>query len=334
MSPAAALVLCGPLGITECSIGLHVVMMMLNAMACLMIVSAAIDWNLLDETVAKGETFAVWPAERVPERRGSVKWRCKDTDGSVRLTDVNQPELTLFKAAGGGPLPAVIVCPGGAYAHLSYLHEGVEVAEWLAKHGIAAFVLKYRCPDQREAACCDIQRAISLVRSRADEHCIDTNRLGVMGFSAGAHLAAWASVNHGRRMYIPIDVVDAISCRPDFSVIVYPGLMLDERQDMSAFRIDKVLVADKTTPPSFILQTEDDFARVENSLAYYMTLKAAGVRVELHLFPDGGHGYGIRHSNTSVSGWEMLLEVWLRRNVLIKRIDPTMGSQEGAPAVI
>ena len=309
-------------------------MVMINAMACLMVASAAIDRNLLDETVAKGETFSIWPAGKVPNRRGSVKWRCKDTDGSVRLTDVNQPELTLFRAAGVGPRPAVIVCPGGAYAHLSYLHEGVEVAEWLTKRGITAFVLKYRCPDQREEACCDVQRAISLVRSRADEYCADTNRLGVMGFSAGAHLAAWASVNHGRRMYIPTDVADAITCRPDFSVIIYPGLMLDERQDVSAFRIDKALVADKTTPPSFILQTEDDFARVENSLAYYMTLKAAGVRVELHLFPDGGHGYGIRHSNTSVSGWEMLLEAWLRRNVLVKRAVPTGVSQEGASAVI
>ena len=278
-------------------------------------ISALIDAALLDKTVKKGETFPVWPKDRVPDRRGETKWRCKDTDDSVRLTDVNEPELSFFRASGEGPRPAVVICPGGAYLHLAYLHEGVEVAEWLAQRGYSAFVLKYRCPDQRESAQRDVQRALSLVRANADKYGVDPNSIGVMGFSAGAHLSAWASVNHRQRSYEPVDGIDAVSCRPDFAVLVYPGLLLADGKDGSGnpLGLDEALVADERTPPTFILQAEDDPVRVENSLAYYLSLKSAHVRAEMHLYPDGGHGYGIRHSDASVSGWETLLEAWLRR---------------------
>lgn len=277
--------------------------------------SALIDAELLDKTVKKGETFSVWPKDRVPDRRGVVGWRCKDTDESVRLTDVNEPELSFFRANGEGARPAVVICPGGAYLHLAYLHEGVEVAEWLAQRGYSAFVLKYRCPDQRESAQRDVQRALSLVRANAGKYGVDPNSIGIMGFSAGAHLSAWASVNHRQRSYEPVDGIDAVSCRPDFAVLVYPGLFIADGTGRSGnpLGLDEALVADGRTPPTFILQAEDDPVHVENSLAYYLSLKSAHVRAEMHLYPDGGHGYGIRHSNASVSRWEALLEVWLRR---------------------
>ena len=277
-------------------------------------VSAAIDQALADAALAKGEKIAVWPAGKVPAQRGSTPYTIKNTNGGiVRLTNVDVPELAFFPAPGEGVKPCVLVCPGGGYSILAYNHEGVEIAEALNKIGFSAFVLKYRCPDQPDAALMDAQRALSLVRSKAAEWKIDPRRLGIMGFSAGANLTCRVSTNHKARAYAAIDAVDECSCRPDFSLPIYPWALVPQVAKGKPTPIELVskFPVDKTTPPAFIVQTEDDGCQVENSLAYYAALKRAGVKAEMHLFAKGGHGYGIRKHHTDVDGWEQLAAKWL-----------------------
>ncbi len=277
---------------------------------------AAIDQALADAALAKGEKIAVWPAGKVPAQKGTTPYTIKDTNGGiVRLTNVNVPELAFFPAPGEGAKPCVLVCPGGGYSILAYNHEGVEIAEELNRNGFSAFVLKYRCPAQANSARMDAQRALSLIRSRAAEWMVDPKRLGMMGFSAGANLTCWVSTTHKERGYAPIDAVDAFSCRPDFSLPIYPWDLVKHWKDgeQVPLTLKDDLPVDETTPPAFIVQTEDDACQIENSLAYYAALKRAGVKAEMHLFAKGGHGYGIRKRNTDVDGWEKLAAKWLNK---------------------
>ena len=282
-----------------------------SAFAC----AADIDRRLVDCELAKGEKVAVWPAAADV---GKAPYAIKNTDdGNVRLTDVLRPELALFrpKAKSPGPVPAVIVCPGGAYLHLSYKTEGTDIAEWLQGQGIAAFVLKYSCPNCPDKAFSDAQRAISLVRSRAGEWNVDPARIGIMGFSAGGNLAARVSTNWRHRSYPEVDGADAVSCRPDFTVLVYPAWLVPGSRTESTLPV--VLCGefpvDAQTPPAFLMQAQDDPAHVENVLAYYVALKYAGVAADLHVFDAGGHGFGLRKLGTAVDGWEDLAAKWLVR---------------------
>lgn len=283
----------------------------------LLSVHAEIDQALADAALARGVKIAVWPQGKVPAQKGTDAFTVKDTNnGILRLTDVNVPELAYFPAKEEGARPAVLVCPGGGYSILAYNHEGVEIAEALNKIGFSAFVLKYRCPGQRDAALMDAQRALSLIRSKAEEWKIDPKRLGIMGFSAGANLTCRVSTHHQHRAYAAVDEADVFSCRPDFSLPIYPWMLVvgENKEKTLPVTLRGDFPVDETTPPAFIVQTEDDFAHVENSLAYYAALKYAGVMAEMHLFPKGGHGYGIRPHGTDVDGWEALAAKWLIRN--------------------
>ena len=297
--------------------GKFVAILGLLAMANVLNADEQIDRQLADTMLDKGAKIAVWPDGRVPSAKAGGQYRIANTKGGkLRLTDVDVPGLAFFPASGNGPKPGVVVCPGGGYAHLAYGHEGVEIAEWLNSNGFSAFVLKYRCPKQRDAALMDVQRTISLVRARAVELDLDPKRIGVMGFSAGANLSVRASTGWRQRSYAAIDAVDRISCRPDFTLPIYPWALLSGDKDAvpPPIELSAEYPVDGETPPAFIVQTEDDFAKVECSVAYYMALKRAGVKVEMHLFPDGGHGYGIRRIGKSVDGWENLAAGWLKRN--------------------
>lgn len=277
----------------------------------------AIDTALAESVLAQGTKIAVWPQGQVPDQKGQSAYKVQDTKGGiVRLTQVDIPELTFFPAAGEGVRPAVLVCPGGGYHILAYNHEGVEVAEALNKIGFSAFVLKYRCPSQRDAALMDAQRALSLIRSRADEWKVDPKRLGIMGFSAGANLTCRVSTHHRYRAYAAVDAADAFSCRPDFALPIYPWMLVvgENKEKTLPLTLRGDFPVDETTPPAFIVQTEDDFAHVENALGYYAALKYAGVPAEMHIFPKGGHGYGMRPHGTDVDGWQNLAFTWLTRN--------------------
>ena len=196
--------------------------------------------------------------------------------------------------------------------------EGTEIADWLNTLGICAFVLKYRVPGNPDGAFCDAQRAISTIRARASEFAVDSKRVGMIGFSAGGNLAARTSAD-GRRFYSPVDGLDDSPCRPDFSLLIYPWALVpgkDSEKDLPLVLRPEFPV-DGSTPMAFIVQSEDDCFHVENSLAYAAALKRAGVPFELHVYPDGVHGYGLRNRFAAVSAWSRLAEQWLRRNVLV-----------------
>ncbi len=227
-------------------------------------------------------------------------------DGVIRITNVAQPTLAVYRASDTqGPTPAVLVCPGGGYGKLAYNKEGTEVASWLNGLGITAAVLKYRVPDNRDGALEDAQRAMGLLRQEAAAWNINPEKVGVLGFSAGGHLSARLSTNYENRAYAPIDEADQQSCRPDFTVLIYPAYIAKD----DYVGVPEITV-DGKTPPAFILQTQDDTHYINSSIAYYIALKDAGIAAELHLYPEGGHGYGLRASNDAVSGWPALCARW------------------------
>ncbi len=209
---------------------------------------------------------------------------------------------------------AVVVFPGGAYRILAIDLEGTEVCDWLTSAGITCVLLKYRVPDsgpypKSPAALQDAQRALGIVRSHAVEWHIDPQRIGVLGFSAGAHLAAALSTHFDQRLYDPVDAADQVSCRPDFAVIIYPGYLALAEQNFAPN--SEIHVTDKT-PPSFIVQAEDDTVHVENSTVYFLALKNAKVPAEMHLYAQGGHGYGLRRTELPVTAWPSLVETWMQ----------------------
>jgi acetyl esterase/lipase len=233
----------------------------------------------------------------------------------VRLGNVSAPTLTIYNARGGnsGPGPAVVVFPGGGYSILAMDLEGTEVCDWLTSAGVNCVLLKYRVPNsgpypKSPAALQDAQRAIGLVREHAAEWGIDPKRVGVLGFSAGGHLAAALSTHFDRRLYDPVDEADKLSCRPDFAIVIYPGyLALAEKNFAPNPDIDPTA----NTPPTFIVQAEDDPVHVENALVYFQQLKNAKVPAELHVYAQGGHGYGLRRTALPVTTWPQAAETWL-----------------------
>jgi acetyl esterase/lipase len=283
--------------------------------------SAAADEPIaLWPNAAPGETGEIGPEQEQPKRPG---------DDTIRITNVTRPTLEVFlppreKSNGTG----VLICPGGAYSILAYNKEGTEVARWLNSLGVAGVVLKYRVPARKgrqrfEAPVQDAQRALGLIRQRAQTKSwpIDPDRIGVLGFSAGGHLAATLSNQYAERTYPRVDDADDLSCRPNFAVLIYPAYLVERKSDNNALAPELKVTAQ--TPPTFLAQTEDDGVRVECSLFYYLALKNAKVPAEMHLYPDGGHGYGLRPSNHTVSTWPARAEEWLRaRGMLESRTAP------------
>lgn len=233
----------------------------------------------------------------------------------IRLGNVLNPTLTLYKPAkASGAVPGVVVFPGGGYHILAMDLEGTEVCDWLNEAGLACVLVKYRVPDsgpypKSPAALQDAQRAEGLVRQHADEWGIDPKRVGVLGFSAGGHLAAALSTHFEKRLYDKVDPADDQSCRPDFAVVVYPGYLAIEEQNMAT---NSEIKPTSDTPPTFIVQAEDDPVHVENATNYFLQLKNAKVPAELHIYADGGHGYGLRRTSLPVTAWPLLVEKWLQ----------------------
>jgi acetyl esterase/lipase len=232
----------------------------------------------------------------------------------VRLGNVTRPTLTVYSPTDKNAGAAIVVFPGGAYHVLAIDLEGTETCDWLNSVNITCVLVKYRVPDsgpypQSAAALQDAQRALGIVRSHALEWHIDPNRIGVLGFSAGAHLSAALSTHFEKRLYDPVDGADKVSCRPDFAVIVYPGYLALAEQNFAAN--SEIRITDKT-PPSFIVQAEDDPVHVENSTVYFLALKNAKVAAEMHIYANGGHGYGLRRTDLPVTEWPKLVETWLQ----------------------
>ena len=232
----------------------------------------------------------------------------------TRIGNVSVPTLTLYKPVAQNTGAVVVVFPGGSYKILAIDLEGIEVCDWLTSIGVTCILVKYRVPDtgpypKSAEALQDAQRALGLVRSHAAEWQIDPKRIGILGFSAGAHLSAALSTHFDKRLYDPIDTADQLSCRPDFAVIVYPGYLALADQN---FASNPEIHVSEQTPPSFIVQAEDDPVHVENSTVYFLALKNAKVPVELHIYAEGGHGYGLRRTELPVTTWPRSVETWLR----------------------
>lgn len=229
--------------------------------------------------------------------------------GSVtRVSNVAEPSITVYNPQGRRPRPAVLVCPGGGYNILAWDLEGEEIAEWLNSIGIVAAVLKYRVPKNREGALQDAQRALGMIRSKAEEWNLIPDQIGVLGFSAGGHLSATLS-NHWRQRNYPYqDAADSLSCRPDFTVLVYPAYI-----GTPDFQMADDFVMDPDAPTAFIVQTQDDTRYFPSAVAYHHALVKAGIESELHTYPTGGHGYGLRPSAYPVSRWNDLCRDWLLR---------------------
>lgn len=231
--------------------------------------------------------------------------------------NVSQPTMIVYSPKNKNTGGAMIVFPGGGYQGLAIDLEGTEICDWLNSQGITAVLLKYCVPNHREGAYGeapmaleDAQRAISLVRSQAAIWHIATNKIGVIGFSAGGHLVTATSTQFNKRSYTPVDPADKQSCRPDFAIACYPGHMWDED---TPFQLNPHITITTNTPPTFIVQAEDDpIDNVNNSVIYFINLKKAGVSAEMHLFAHGGHGFGVRPTKNPITHWPALAQTWLK----------------------
>lgn len=249
----------------------------------------------------------------------------------MAVNDVSKPTITVYSPKGKNTGAAMLVFPGGGYIGLAIDLEGTEICQWLASRGITGVLLKYRVPHsgpywdgnfKREMdpkapmALQDAQRALSMVRFNAKQYGINPQKIGVIGFSAGGHMVAAMSTHFNKRQYPATDVIDRVSCRPDFAVAVYPGHLWGwTPTDNPNFDLNPDIAKNitRSTPPTFLLQAEDDNVdHVEDSLVYYIALKNAGVPVEMHLYPQGKHAFGLRKTQFAITEWPKLVERWLR----------------------
>lgn len=240
------------------------------------------------------------------------------------VTNVTRPTMTVYSPKGKNTGVAVVVFPGGGFEELAIDLEGTEVCDWLTSEGITCVLLKYRVPSLPYDWHCDCrphnqmistlsledaQRTMGLVRFHSAEWHIDPHKIGVLGFSAGGYLIAEISTNFTRRLYKPVDAADKQSCRPDFAVGVYPGHL---RVGDSGYKLNPNVPVTRQTPPTFLVQAEDDNVDgVNQSVAYYIALKDAGVPVEMHLYAHGGHAFGLRRTKLPITGWPQLVDTWL-----------------------
>lgn len=266
------------------------------------------------------DLLPIWPEGKMPgvsTTEPEISQVCP-TDGTLRIENVSQPTLEVFLAAKSSddPAPAALVFPGGGYRFLSYDKEGTDVARWLNRAGVSAFVLKYRVPDNRAGALQDAQRALRLIRSRATDWNIDPTRLGLIGFSAGGHLAARLTTGFLRSSYDALDASDEASCRPDFALLIYPAYL-----DTSEGHLAPELELNAQVPPVLIAHSEDDTTYVRGSKIFAAALREYHLPHRFHLYRTGGHGYGlIGPPEAETSQWPEHALAWLRDTLRIKGI--------------
>jgi acetyl esterase/lipase len=270
----------------------------------------------------------IWPGaapDARPVEGPEVSGTVVDAAGRPRLVGgkpwvyvdrVSQPTMTVYSPVGRNTGAAVVVFPGGGYNVLAIDLEGTEVCDWLTSRGITCVLSKYRVPCVKtgpyrdcRTALQDAQRTVALVRFQAARWHIDPHKIGVLGFSAGGHLVAATSTHFTRRSYPAVDAADTMSSRPDFAIAFYPGhLVVRER----GFALNPDIRVTARTPPTFLLQAEDDpVDPVENSLVYHGALRKAGVPTEIHLYAKGGHAFGLRRTSEPITAWPPLVEQWL-----------------------
>src|SRR6266516_2878286 len=300
-------------------------------------VSFIVAWSAA--AAAEPLVVEIWPG-KVPDESGNIgaerfrmspaldRKQVEVTEPTRMITDVTKPTLTIYqppKEKNTGT--AMLICPGGGYWDLYWELEGEEVAAWLNSLGMTGIILKYRVPrrpgDVRGepplGPLLDAQRAVSLVRSRAAEWGVDPERIGMVGFSAGGHLALATATTFEKRTYKPIDAIDEVSCRPDFAILCYSGYLKAKDKD----EISPGIRIPADTPPILLTHANDDSESVggsnaEHSAIMYLALKRAGIPVELHIFATGNHDFGVRQNEKLPSSWTQLCVRWLRSQGFLK----------------
>lgn len=295
---------------------------------CLLILTNPLLWS------QESEIIKLWE-ETIP---GSIyNANYKEKKKGSHISNVSDPTLTVFKPTKGmSNNTSVIICPGGGYRVLSFDHEGYKVANWLNELGITAFILKYRLPsdsimqNKSIGPLQDAQKAMRFVRRNAKKWNLDPNKIGILGFSAGGHLASTLSTHFNDSVYTPSD---SISTRPDFSILIYPVISMkasithqgsknnllvkSPNEELVKYFSNELMVTPKT-PPAFLVHAVDDKAvPIENSINYLLSLKKYNIPVELHLYQNGGHGFGIKPSIDTQSSWTKACKLWLQMNKFI-----------------
>ena len=278
-------------------------------LSCITFGSTAVIANTNEEMASN--IIMLWPKDGVSQDGPGMGTPKPDRgDGHIRLTDVTKPSIRYFPApASKKPGPAVILCPGGGYVCL-VTTKMEPIAKWLNQHGVSAYILIYRVPQKRKDAFEDIQRAVRIVRSRASEWNIDPKRIGVMGSSAGGHLAARVSTGFDLQAYQTVDEHDRVSCKPDFTVLLYPAYM-NKGEALS----EDFTVSDELSPTLIITARDDGF--FPGSEVYAKAVEEGGASVRTHFFEKGGHGFSLRPKKYPLSTWPDLFLQWLKdKNVI------------------
>jgi acetyl esterase/lipase len=292
-----------------------------------------------DSAAAAGSPLVVelWPG-KAPDEVGGIgaeyvrmspkldRTQVEVTESTRMITNVTKPTITVCRPAGDKDTgTALIICPGGGYWNLYWELEGEEVAAWLNSIGVTGIILKYRVPrradePQGEPArrpLQDAQRAVRLVRSKAREWGIAPDRIGMVGFSAGGHLAVATATGFDRRTYEPVDEIDKLSCRPDFAIPIYPGYLKAKDKDELA----PGLRVPKGTPPMFLAHGGADvISDPEHSVVLYQALKRAGVPAELHVYAGAAHDFGVRRVDNPCSTWTASCAAWMRHQGILKPV--------------
>lgn len=280
------------------------------------------------------EVIPLWP-EGVPNSRETETTEIHESNDILWIEQVQTPTMKIYLPAkrhstGRG----VLIFPGGGYRGLAYDWEGTDIAKWFNSKGIAAFVLKYRLPisdsviESNKAPLQDAKRAIRAVRANAENWNVDPNNIGVMGFSAGGHLASTLGTHFDHQDSVEPDSINSLNARPDFMILIYPVITMKEpythqgsRDNLLGENPDEELVeyysneiqVTEHTPPTFLLHaTDDEAVPAENSLMFYKALKGNGHQPEIHIYPEGGHGFALAIGHDHLEGWPERLYEWLQ----------------------
>lgn len=292
-----------------------------------------IAYLLCQTLMSQNQTTSLWKKE-IPNFKTSDETEIREEGDIVWYRNVSVPTLEVYlptkqNATGIG----VVICPGGGYQGLAYDWEGTDIAKAFNAHGMAAFVLKYRMPQSKSVAVShkaplqDAQRAIRWVRAHAEEYNVQEDKIGIMGFSAGGHLAATLTTHYNHPAYEPIVEMDSLSARPDFSILVYPVISMQSKtthggsrksllgekpsQELVDFYSNELHVT-RDTPPTLLIHSSDDVGvPVENSILFYAALQKAGVFSSLHIYPYGGHGYALAINKGYLQNWPERMFEWL-----------------------
>lgn len=291
--------------------------------------------SLYLQSMSQENHVPLWPGGQVPNSQQSADKEKTEVRDILRISLVQQPDIAVFlpsrkNATGQG----VIVCPGGGYGVLAYDWEGTDIAKWLNAHGIAAFVLKYRLPNSKsnvvphKSPLLDAQRALRMVRFDAEKYNIKKDKIGIMGFSAGGHLASTAGTHFDMGNSSSKDSIEQQSSRPDFMILMYPVISMSKpymhsgsrdnligknpTQELAEYYSNDLQVKDNTPPTLLVHATDDAGVPVENSLSFYQALKNHKVPAEMHIYPYGGHGFSLAVGKGYLSTWTDRCIDWLK----------------------